>query len=122
MEVKWIDHKGARILSVDYRGARTDEDLIGVLLREMEELQTRPGKTPVLANYGGVTMTRNFLDKLSDLGTGPRRDKVGKTALLGVSMIDKAIFSIYASFTHDRRLRAYKTETDARDWLAEADD
>ena len=117
MQVKWIEYKGKKILSVDYRGANSLEDMVNVLHQEVNIEKTLKEKTVVLANFEGTHGSGEYMSELKKLGKEVRNEKTSKTALLGITGVKKVLLSAYIAFTGDKNLRPFDNEEDALAWL-----
>ena len=78
MEVKFIEHKGKKILYVDYRGAQNDADLFEVLEKDIAFEKTLNEKSLLLANFANVFLSYRYMEKVNKSGKEIRRKKIKK--------------------------------------------
>ena len=116
--IKWIDHKGKKILYVDYRGLKTTKELIQTLDESISEEVASPTKVLVLANFAGSFGSTEFMGHLKQVGK-EMMPKVQKTAVLGITGAKEILLNVYLRFTGDKNIRTFVTEAKALDWLVE---
>ena len=115
---KWIEHKGKRILYVDYRGLKTAEELIQTLDESIRQEVDSPTKVLVLANVEGSSGSSEYMERVKQAGK-ENAQKVQKTALVGTTGVKVILLSAYLRFTGDKSTRSFDTEAEALDWLVE---
>ncbi len=115
----WIDHKGKKILYVDYRGLKTTKELIQTLDESIIEEIASPTKVRVLANFEGSLGSIEYMQHLKKVGKELGLPKVQKTAVLGIIGVKEILLRSYISFSGDKNIRTFDTEAEALDWLAE---
>jgi hypothetical protein len=116
MKVEWIEYKGKKILYVEYSGAKDDDELIGVLHREVEIEKTLTEKTLCLVTVANAHAGTRYMDELKKLGKEVRNEKVAKTATLGVEGIQRVLFNAYILFTGEVN-KTFSSEEEAKEWL-----
>ena len=116
MKVEWIEYKGKKILHTEYSWAKNDKEIIATLHQQVDALKKVSGKTLLLVNINDVHAGAESLSELKKYGKDIKREKVEKTATLGVSGIKKVLFTAYIAFTGEIN-KAFDNETDAKEWL-----
>jgi hypothetical protein len=116
VKVEWIEHKSKRILYVEYSGARNDDELIDILHKEVEIERQLTGKILCLVNVSDASAGRRYMQELKKLGREVRRNKVERTATIGVSGVKEILFKSYIAFTGETN-KTFSSEKEARDWL-----
>jgi hypothetical protein len=90
--VKWIEHKGVKILYEDYSNLQGDE-----LLEVIEDARTFfadiKEPVPVLLNYSGITVNKKALTVLTE-GAKELRDLHKKIASVGLTSTQLVIAEI----------------------------
>ncbi|MBN2416249.1 hypothetical protein JXO52_10430 [bacterium] len=115
----WLEHRGKKILFVDYRGQKTPEGMIQVLEEEISIEIASPTKVLVLANFEGTSGSVDYMTRLKKAGKEIRNEKVQKTALLGITGLKIILLDGYIRFTGDKHIRPFDTEASALNWLVE---
>ena len=111
--ISWMEHKGARILYVDYTGL-SGQEYLGVI-QEFEDvlLKQPPGSVVTLTNVTGTTVTNEIRDRFKLLAERSAGISKG-SATMGVTGFKRAIAVLI------RKDLYYATSLeDAKEWLAE---
>lgn len=117
MEIKWIEYKGKNILLCDYRGAKSDKDMIDHINQFADMLRQQTGRTLSLSNYENTVISTAFMVEAKKLGTEVGLVKMGKSALLGVTGLKKIMLKSYNTITGQKDNRMFETEEEAKEWL-----
>lgn len=114
MSVEWITYKSKSILCSRY----TNEDQFGLLMRTYEMELQAPGLVIELADFTEAKkISGEFMEKVKELSKGHRKQKIAKTALLGVQGMKRVLLSAYLTLTGEKNIKTFDTETAALDWL-----
>jgi hypothetical protein len=116
VSVKWIEHKGKRILYVDFRGLE-EKEMIQTLDALAKEIAGSRGELLVLNNFEGTRATAGFMSRAKQTGKDKVGTKVAKSAAVGITGVKEVLLVAYNKFT-GRNLMSFKTEAQALDWLA----
>lgn len=119
MGVEWIEHKGKKILFSNYEGCKTSEEMIGVLLKEVEELEKQEKKSLVIANYNGSFGSAEYMNILKEMGKTVLSKKIEKTATMGITGFKEALFKSYIFFSKQKNVKLFYDKESALDWLTE---
>ena len=119
MPIAWKDCRGKKYLFVDYRGLKTEQDLLGLLEQYAQIVKSSPGKVMALADFTETSLSSNYMNRVKTLGKEVFTVKVHKTAVLGVVGLKKILMQGYLTFTGDKNTRAFTSEAEALNWLAE---
>ncbi len=120
MSAKWMQHKGKKILYLDFRGSQTEDDLIQVLAEAQAHILAIRESVLTLSNYEGVSVTTGFLNRLKEMGRqAVQNQRIDKLALLGITEMKNVLVQGYLSATGQKNVRTFAREADALDWLAE---
>ena len=117
MEVKFIEHKGNKILYVDYRGAKNDSDLFKVLEKDVEIEKTLTEKSLLLANFENTFLSYRYMEEVKKSGKEIRRKIMKKTALVGITGLKVIMLKSYIQFTGQKNMKTFRTEEEALEWL-----
>jgi hypothetical protein len=116
MGVSWIEYKSTRILFVDYRGAKTPEEMIKIL-DEQERYEIKDPRLRILTNFEGTYGNNAYMDKVKAYGKRLRGNSSVRQAVLGITGIKKILFEGYILFTGDKSTKTFATEDEAKEWL-----
>ncbi len=120
MGVNWIEHKGKKIIYLDFRDCKTEEQLIQVLNEAQTLIQAQTGTVVTLSNYDGVAVTAGFLNRLKELGKrAVQTGRIEKLAVLGITELKSVLVQGYLNATGQKNTRTFNTEAEALDWLVE---
>jgi len=90
------------------------------LLEDEVEIERGVDKPiPVLINIEGIYINIDYMSRVKQYGKEIRNEKVTKTAMLGVSNIQKALVTGYSMFTGNDNIKVFPNEEEALDWLIE---
>jgi len=117
MEIKWIEYKGKKILYCDYRGAKSDKDMIDHINQFADILRKQPGKTLTISNFENTVVSTAFMGEAKRLGSEVGIDKMGKSAQLGITGLKKIMLDGYNAATGQKDNKMFPNEEEAKDWL-----
>lgn len=118
MGTEWIEHKGKRILYVDYRGLKGAQ-LIEMAETEAKTIVAAPTKVLVLDDFEGISVDSEFMNRIKQLGKDAE-PKTARCAILGVTGLKEILLRAYNAFTGGRS-QPFRTKAEALDWLAQGD-
>jgi hypothetical protein len=111
--LSWIEHKGARILYVNYSGLSEDEFIETIGEFEEELLKQTPGSLVTLTNMANVLFTDRARRKFKELAEQTQGISKGAAAI-GVTGFKKALAVLIK-----RELYYADSLEEAKEWLAE---
>jgi hypothetical protein len=120
MPAKWIEHKGKRILYVDYRNLRPDGIL--PLMKESDDMvRASPTKLLYLGNIEGAVVSREVMGQLKHYADKSIRQKYERLAVVGVSGVKGVLFKAFVTMLDKSsvQVKSFKTENEALEWLVE---
>ena len=111
--LSWIEHKGTRILYVDYTGTSEEEFIQTIDEFKNELLKQTPGSVGTLSNMTNTVVTPNVTRKFKELAEQTRGISIGAAAI-GVTGFKMPIAEMV-------RKGIYYADSlkEAKDWLAE---
>ncbi len=114
MSVKWIEYKGREILFIDYRGLKSEEQLVILDLAEKIILEKKE-KVLILVDTTDAATSSEFMARMNEKG---KRIKflVGKQAVVGIKGLKRILLDSYNRATGST-LRAFPTQEEAKEWL-----
>jgi hypothetical protein len=120
MPATWMDHKGKRILYVDFR--KLDSKAVLLLMKESDDMVVAsPSKVLYLGNIEDAAVSREVMGQLKQYADKSVRKKFEKLAILGVSGVMKVFFDAFVAMM-DRstvQVKSFRTEEEALKWLVE---
>jgi len=111
--IRWMEHKGARILCADYSGLSGQEYLDLIQEFEDELLKQPPGSLVTLTDVTGTTITNEVRDRFKLLAERSAGISKG-SATIGVTGFKRAIAVLIR-----KDLYYAASLEDAKEWLAE---
>ncbi len=114
--IRFIEHKGKRILLLDFSHASAHE--LQLLLEQVRITVAQHARDSLatLADYTGAKVDHAVATKLKEVLTLDR-PFVKKTAWVGTGSIPHAFMENFQSFSQ-REIATFKTREEAADWLA----
>lgn len=117
---QWIEHKGVRILLVNYAGLQDEEEYMQAIDEfEAETLSQPTGrKMRVLVDVTGSVLTPRITERNKEVEQKARESGIpdSPTALVGLSGFKMAVVQALAFFRPD--LYIAESAEAAKDWLA----
>jgi len=117
-EVRWMEHRGVKILVVSYGRCRNAEQMLAVLAEQVAQVHAAGAKVRVLHDYREAFWGERFVEESKRLSKAARETAFERVALVGLVGVKKALFQSYRLFTGDHSSRAFDTLEAALDWLA----
>lgn len=119
MGVAWLEYNGKKVLYSNYEGCKTPGEMIEVLQEEVEILKKQEEKTLVMANYEKSFGSIEYMEALKKVGELVLKNKIEKTATLGITGVKEAFFKSYVFFTGQKNVRLFHNKEQALEWLTE---
>ncbi len=119
--VSWKEHKGQRIMYVDYSGIQDEEEYLRAIDQFEHAVLNQPKgiKMPVLVNVADTILTSQITNRNKEVVKKARDAGIpdGPTALLGVTGFKMAV--VQAMMFLMPYMTVAKDEQSAKDWLVE---
>ena len=119
MSVEWIEHKGQKILILDYRGLAA-EALISEIERSETIMRDVPPPTPirVLYNFDKAEINAAVMVRLIQQGQQIIEPRAEKVAVLGVQGTRHILLTAYNRATGaGENQQIFDNQDDALEWL-----
>lgn len=120
MGAAWLDYNGTKILYIDYRRSKSEEELLQTLslAEKMVRITSIEIEIPMLFNYDGVLLTIGFMNRLKELGQEvARSDRLNRQAVVGITGFKNILLQSYLLATGETRIKLFRTEYEALAWL-----
>jgi hypothetical protein len=117
MSVSYINHKGKKIMIVDYRQCKSTEDTLKVLEQVRQEYMKTNEMIISLNDFRDAYGSNEFMKKANELGKELFDKRTIKTAAIGVTGIKKILVNAYNVFVKNK-IMIFDTKEEALDWLA----
>ncbi|MDD5311999.1 MAG: hypothetical protein PHO26_03050 [Dehalococcoidia bacterium] len=117
--VKWMETRGKKVLYIDYRGLvglKGEAEANAVWEESQRILKMSPTKVLMMTNFNEAHGSKEFMDRINKEGK-ETKDKVEKSALLGITGVKSILFSAYVRFTGQNNLKSFDTEEAAIEYL-----
>ena len=114
--VQFIDHKGTRILMLDFSGCKSVE--LGAIVKEAKAVigKQPPASVRTLTNVTCTEMSKDTSAIVKDL-TSFNKPYVTAAAVVGVEGLKKVIYNAIVAIS-GRNMSTFNTIDQAKDWLA----
>ncbi len=118
--IRWIEHNGQRILHVAYGGLATPQ-MLEVLESLASIARDSPTKIRVLLDLREAYGSKEFMDRTKQIGQEVLKQKVERTAALGVSGLKLILIRGYRAALGGSGFpeEFFDNEQEALDWLAQ---
>ena len=113
--VRYIDHKGSRILYIDFSYATPDEFLATIDLAERTIAAEPPTSVLTLTNAEKAVHDRPVTERLKSY-VEHNKPFVKGGAVVGLNELRKIVFN-FLNKASGRSLKAFDDISDAKDWL-----
>lgn len=118
MGAAWFEYKGEKIMYVDYRDNKTEDELFQTLATAEKLVRMTDTEVPMLFNYEGVSLTMGFMNRLKDLGQEvARSQRLNRQAVVGITGLKNILLRGYLRATGETRIKVSSSEKEALDWL-----
>jgi hypothetical protein len=116
MSIEWIDHKGKKILYINYAGLSREEELAQIEKATQMLVETNIRDNLTLSDLRGALVDQDFMESSKDHGQ-ISRNYTKKAAVLGVEGVRKILLKAVNTFSGNPR-EPFSTKEEAMDWLA----
>ena len=118
MRIKWIEHKGTKILFIDF-SKLIKEDLLDTLYDGEKELEKLTSSVPLLLDFTGSFVDLKFNDEIKRIGK-KYDSMLSKIANVGITGGKKILARAYNAFTgQSHKNKYFDNLDDARDFLCD---
>lgn len=114
--VSYIQHKGKKIMYVDYTHCKNPKELMDVLDEVRREYERTTETFIALADFRGTFGNSEFMKKANQLAKDHLDKRTLKTAVLGVTGIKKILLNGYNALINNK-LVAFDTKEEALEYL-----
>lgn len=116
--IRWVEHKGKRILLHDFSGISNPFDVLPAVATSRAVVAAQPkGSVLTLTNVTGSRFNKEIVDALKELANH-NKPYVKAGAVVGLSGLQRIVYVAITQFT-GRRLPTFSSAEEAMDWLAE---
>jgi hypothetical protein len=117
--VRFITHRGKRVLLIDHTGSTADE--MRRTMDEVEHIVTSepPNSLLTLSDFTGTGFDKTSADRMKVVAAKDR-PHVRRAALVGAGSIPEVFYRALESFS-SRHFPKFKTREEALDWLTSED-
>ncbi len=122
--VRWIEHKGKKILSIDYTELKSSipaqrEEIRATLAKVMETVKELKEKTLFLTDATNAVPDKDALEELKKIAAYTNSHGiVEKECIVGLSNIQNVLMNVI-NFVSKAKLSMFSSRDKALDWLAE---
>ena len=115
MSIEWIDHKGKKILYINYSGLTKGEEIDQIEKATQILIDTKSKENLTLSDLRKALVDQDFVEKSKEKGK-ISKDYTKKAAVLGIDGVRKILLKAVNAFSGNPR-EPFSTMEDAKDWL-----
>ncbi|MBN1313665.1 MAG: hypothetical protein JXB30_19840 [Anaerolineae bacterium] len=116
--VRFVEHKGKKILLEDFSGITDDDTLISLINEALEMVRSQPKNSVlVLVDLTNARLTPKVY-QVSKAATEENSPYIKATTIVGVSGIMDILSKAVSAFAR-RELTSFSTREEAMDWLVQ---
>ncbi len=101
MGYEWIQHKGKKVLYVNYSVCKDKEEMIALLNEMADVFKKSSGNLLTVDDFTGAYGTKEFMARAKELGP-IFSSKRKKGAILGITGVKKVLLEAYNMFAKDK--------------------
>lgn len=115
--VRFIEHRGTRILFIDFSGLQAAEDILREMDTAREIIRAQPpSSVRVLTDVTRARYTPPVMDAMKEFTAG-NKPYVRHSAVAGMERVHRVLYRAVLLFSR-RSIEIFETLDEARDWLA----
>jgi hypothetical protein len=115
---RFIDHRGTRVLHLDYSAARDPEEAVAAIRHSMSVVKQHPPKSlRVMTTVRDARYNTAVLQALKELASH-NEPYVKASAVVGMGGLRRVAYQAVILFSR-RTLKTFDTEEEALDWLVQ---
>lgn len=101
MGYEWIQHKGKRILYVNYSECKDKDEMIALLDEMAEVFKQSGGNLLTIDDFTSAYASKEFMDHAKELGHVFSANRI-KGAMLGIAGVKKILLQAYNLFAKEK--------------------
>jgi hypothetical protein len=117
MSISYIQHKGKKILYIDYTGCKTVEETLKVLEMVKDEYGRTTGNLLTLNNFEGAYGSSQYMNRANEYAKNIFNKRTAKNAAIGVVGIKKVLLQSHNLLVKDKII-PFDSKEEALDYLA----
>jgi hypothetical protein len=110
-----ISYKGKEILFTDFKGTKSEKEMIDILEKGAQILLKKGNPMLLLTDLTGAYVLPDFMKKAKELGKSTKSLTL-KEAIVGIKGPKKTLLNLYNIFT-GIAAKAFNTEEEAKEYL-----
>ena len=119
MPIQDIDHKGIKIVTIDFEDCRTKDDMVKMAHKITDYLIKHPDKTlNIFFDYTHGFATRDYMKVAQEGKKQLLESKEVKSAAIGITGIKKVLLQGYNKLGSNKGIVPFNTKEEALDYLA----
>ena len=116
MSISFLQHKGKKIVYVDYSHCKTEKELLTVLFELRDVYKNSSENFITLSDFTGTFGSRNFMKEANRLGKELFDAQTKKSSVLGITGLRKVLLQAYNAIMKNK-LVPFETKKEALDYL-----
>jgi hypothetical protein len=115
--VRFVEHRGTRILLIDFSNLQAADDILREMQRAREIIRTQPPNSlRTLSNVTGAKYSPPVMDAMKEFTAG-NKPYVRHAAVVGMERVHRVLYRAVLLFSR-RSIEIFDDLDTARDWLA----
>lgn len=115
MPVSWITYKEKKILFIDLKHLEK-EQMLEVIEEQKKIIDKSPVPVLLLNDFTDTFASEEYMDRAKKYGK-EQKDKIKKTALVGIQGIKKFLAHIYIQFSGNENTKLCSSMEEAKEYL-----
>lgn len=114
--VRFIEHRGTRVLMIDFSGLQAADDILREMQRAREIIRSQPHNSlRTLSNVTGARYSPPVMDAMKEFTAG-NKPYVRHAAVVGMERVHRVLYRAVLLFSR-RSIEIFDDLNAARDWL-----
>ena len=118
MSISYLNHKGKKILYINYSNCKTVEDTLAVLEMVKNEYFKTVGTMLTLNDFSGAYGSTEYMKKANEYAKEIFNKRTAKNAAIGVTGIKKILLQSHNLLVKDK-IVPFNTKEEALDYLVQ---
>ena len=122
MNVQWKTYREKQYLSVDYRGCKTQQEMIQTFEQQVDQMRKTSaagGRSLVLSNFEGTKIGPELMGRIKEVGRERGQQALEKNAILGITGVKSILLKGIITSTGLHTIKPFEREPEALDWLVQ---
>jgi len=115
MPISWLNYKEKKILFIDLKGLEKEE-MLTIVEEQKKIINESPEPVLLLNDFNGTFASEEYMNRAKKYGK-EQKNKIKKTALLGIQGIKKFLVQVYIKFSGNVNTKLCNSIEEAKEYL-----